>query len=972
MKPKREEPDHAYNIPRLNRIFFWSSLAALLAVVWWLVKVDYDKPWKHYQRQFRRLEAERVRRGIQKEDENLGRGQRKQELDRLEAELGAATATLRQHQADLEAAEAALAQAEKVYYVTDRNNRFARAVYDAYRYAVEKTGEEAKAGRASAAKLAAAEKKLQELEADKEKALLAFQDGSARRDSVQAQRARLTAARDQAQKGIEALTKEKSRLENQLATLKPGFVNLVRNSPMLDFIAPNIKIDQVVVEDLRFDVNFQTIPRVDRCTTCHKASDKAGWEQDAQPFRTHPRLDLLLSSRSPHPLETVGCTVCHSGWDRSVDFALAAHTPKTAAQAHEWEQKYGWEPVHRWDYPMLPMQYVESSCYKCHKPQVVLTGAPRLNAGRETFERIGCWGCHKVEGRIGPKVGPSLRAVAAKTGPDWVRRWVEDPWSFRPTTIMPRFFNLSNTSDAHYKKRNALEVAAITEYLFAKSEPRAVPPLPALAGQPSRGEQLVNQVGCKACHLVGTPADGIASVAMRQRFGPNLIGLRQKTTPDWVYAWIKDPKHWNPDTRMPNLRLTDQEAADITAYLMTLPPAAGFGDAPLADIDPELRAAVTLEYLENILSHREAEKRLAEMLAHEQMVFLGEKLIGRYGCYACHDIAGFEKAEPIGVELTEEGSKIITRFDFGLVHEVPHTRWDWIEAKLHDPRIWDRDKENGPQEKLRMPLFHMTDAQRTEVTTFVLGLVKEQVAPTKRKIYDPHELARNAGLRLVADRNCLACHKLLDFGGDFAQFVDDPSKAPPLLTPTGGKVQPEWLIDFLGSPHTIRPWLEVRMPTFGFDHDQIRQLVGLFQGISRVEDHYPSLDPAELSAESVQRGRRLFGQRGTANYAASLKCNSCHPSGNVLPESPPTQWGPDLNMAHERLRPEWVPKWLRNPQGIQPGTRMPNFFYDENTPLTEKPEQDMLDLRNYLWTLRAGGAESAGRAPAAQAHPRRR
>src|SRR5262249_8637437 len=160
-------------------------------------------------------------------------------------------------QADLEAARTASAKAEKVYYVTDRKNRFARAIYDAYRYGVEKTKNEVDAKLAPPSKLEAGEKRLHELEAEKVKALDAFQDAAAARDSAQASMSRLTRAVDTAQKGIDALTKERGRLENQLATLKPGFVTLVRNSPMFDFIAPNIKIDQVVIDDLKFDVNFQ-------------------------------------------------------------------------------------------------------------------------------------------------------------------------------------------------------------------------------------------------------------------------------------------------------------------------------------------------------------------------------------------------------------------------------------------------------------------------------------------------------------------------------------------------------------------------------------------------------------------------------------------------------------------------------------------------------------------------------------------
>jgi len=259
------------------------------------------------------------------------------------------------------------------------------------------------------------------------------------------------------------------------------------------------------------------------------------------------------------------------------------------------------------------------------------------------------------------------------------------------------------------------------------------------------------------------------------------------------------------------------------------------------------------------------------------------------------------------------------------------------------------------------PVPNLTAAQRTAVTTFVLGLVKDEMSPTVRKNYDPHEQARNEGMRIVADQNCIACHQLQEFGGDFAKFVEDPSLAPPLLTPTGAKVQPQWLIDFVHAPQTIRPWLQVRMPTFGFERDKVSALVAMFQGISRVDERYPFLPASETSAASVQRGSKLFGHKGTSDYAASLKCNSCHPSGNVLPETPPTQWGPDLSMAPARLRPEWVPQWLRNPQAIQPGTRMPNFFYDEGNPFYDGVDQDILDLRNYLWTLGGDVARARGR-----------
>jgi cytochrome c1 len=952
----RQKPDvdHAYNLPRLHRIFFWSSLVSLLVMILWVVKIDYDRDWKRHQREFNRLTAEQTRKAIEAEDKRLAGGSGKQRLEKAEAALAQAGADLKVRQAETDGAAAALRRAQDAFYKADQANRGTRALYDAFRYEYEKVRHEVEAGHAAQSKLEKAQHELDELDRKRGAAGLAFEEASAAVAAAEAQLGALMQARDAAQKDRDALFSNRRRLENRLAGLQTGFVNVVRNSPVLDFMIPSIKVNQTVHEDLRFDVNYQTVPRVDRCTTCHLGIDKKGYEDAPQPYTTHPNLDLFLSSKSPHKLEDIGCTVCHSGWDRSTDFNWAAHMPSDSAEAARWHHERGWHTLHKWDEPMLPMQYVQGQCYKCHTEDVQLAGAPVFNQGRELFERVGCWSCHKVEGKLGPKMGPSLRSLQGKTTQDWVRRWIEDPVGFRPTTLMPAFFNQPNTSDDYSLRRNELEVAAITDYLFAKSDVDPLKSMPAAPGNPVRGKQLVESVGCMGCHLVGTdtapPADHI-----RRQYGPNLMGLAAKTSAAWVYSWIKDPKAMYAETRMPNLRLTDQEANDITAYLMSVPAPSGWGSQALEEPAAQLLDEVTLEYLQTTLSKHEATKRLAQMTHGDKRLFLGEKLIGRYGCYACHDLPGFEKAEPIGVELTGEGSKIIAKFDFGLQHQVPHTRWDWISTKVREPRIWDVGLVKPPQDKLKMPKFNLSPAQVTAVTSFVLGLTKDEIPATRRQVYDPHEMARNHGLRLVADRNCMGCHQLRDFGGDYASLVADPSMAPPLLTPTGAKVQPEWLHDFLQSPTTIRDWLEVRMPTFGFDESQTTTLVNMFQGISRVENRYPRFDAAAATPASIEHGRALFGIRGSSNYDASLKCNSCHPAGNVLPTSPVTQWGPNLALAHQRLQPNWVVDWLRNPQAIQPGTRMPNFFYDGDTKLTDDPERDMRDVRNYLWTLRDPG-----------------
>src|SRR2546429_8949896 len=78
---------------------------------------------------------------------------------------------------------------------------------------------------------------------------------------------------------------------------------------------------------------------------------------------------------------------------------------------------------------------------------------------------------------------------------------------------------------------------------------------------------------------------------------------------------------------MPTLRLSDDEARAITAYLVTL------GEK------------------------KPAPAELAARLADPANVAVGEKLVRKYGCAGCHDIPGMESESRIGVELSSFGSK---------------------------------------------------------------------------------------------------------------------------------------------------------------------------------------------------------------------------------------------------------------------------------------------------------------------------
>jgi cytochrome c len=96
-----------------------------------------------------------------------------------------------------------------------------------------------------------------------------------------------------------------------------------------------------------------------------------------------------------------------------------------------------------------------------------------------------------------------------------------------------------------------------------------------ITGDAANGRTLFTAKGCIACHT----AQGVQGAT--GTIGPNLNGIGDparkptltdggRNTPEHIREWIKDPQKLKPGTMMPNLQLTDQEADDLTALLLTL------------------------------------------------------------------------------------------------------------------------------------------------------------------------------------------------------------------------------------------------------------------------------------------------------------------------------------------------------------------------------------------------------------------
>ena len=112
-----------------------------------------------------------------------------------------------------------------------------------------------------------------------------------------------------------------------------------------------------------------------------------------------------------------------------------------------------------------------------------------------------------------------------------------------------------------------------------------------------------------------------------------------------------NPQEYMPTTKMPNLRLSPDQAKDLTAYLLNNRNKE-FEDSPSHNYDPSVLDDLTVNWFKKSNPEKFAMAKAEKMDQQEKLNFIGEKSIRHYGCFGCHHIDGFENAKPIGVEIT--------------------------------------------------------------------------------------------------------------------------------------------------------------------------------------------------------------------------------------------------------------------------------------------------------------------------------
>ena len=577
---------------------------------------------------------------------------------------------------------------------------------------------------------------------------------------------------------------------------------------------------------------------------------------------------------------------------------------------------------------------------------------------------------------------------------------------FRPHPPMPHALNefgcvichhgqgaATNVSEAHFSTKAWEQPILPARYLEASCGQCHMEPLKGTP-QLNLGRRLLARFGCAHCHAI-TQADGSLIVPVDEP--PSLDHIAEKTTREWLFAWIKNPQAYGVFSTMPNFRFSDQEAADIANFLISQSTTSENSKVPLASMP---------------------------LPSAEQAAVDGAGLYGQLFCASCHatqNSKGILMGGDLAPELTRVGNKVNP---------------DWLRRWLRAPQGYDS--------KTRMPRYRYDDKQLALLTAYLLTkkdddfLANVHLAPSNAE-----SVAR--GKKLTSDYGCAACHRingipppegfapdlsrigskplfqvgflrdmpetLPDYifrkirdprafgpalkmprftladnqvealttallaqtdravsmppelvrsiphakyhpGGDAGRLMEDlrcqschtingnGGDMAPDLSREGSAVQRAWLLDFMRNPDTLRPALIRRMPKFNLSDEEIRGLSDYMLTAYQAPGFDSSaLDVQALNPAAVARGKTLFYSK--------FACQSCHIADYKNDKG---YVGPALADVGSRLTPVWIYRWLQDPDALVPGTSMPS---------PRMTNDEARDLTAFLVTLKNRKKEGA-------------
>jgi len=827
--------DQTYRSQKTLDIVFAVSCILMLLGTLWMFWQDYNREFKHVQREFRDVEE------AMNEHQMIAGLPTGPEVDAKRQLVVDAKERLKQKRAEVQSVERELTARRDLQ---DNKYRGIKADFDSktsyLNIAVEHLN------KAESNRQAVAQKEVDALRAevaDLQKRLSDAQDELDKIDReinetvtkpLDGPQQELTQAED----NLKKVTAAFDRYAKVTAQKRWKFGDTFRSLPIIEGFESPTKIKQVWLPDLTIDYGgFKDVPRYDRCISCHLGIDRGTFDHQSlarltrSPDIIQKDLDKALKRKAElegkegaeDEVKRVEASIKALEKDLERARGMEAKLGKAREMLIERAkiEKLGFDPSDlpkqvRW-LNLTPGQITQ---YAAH---------PRLDLFVDAncahpMEKFGCTACHGGQGSA------TDFANAVHTPADAVQeeKWHEEyGWAhshFWDFPMLSSRFTESSCIKCHY------EVTDLGRHGSKEEAPKLV-----------RGYRLIQENGCFGCHEISsvkagrevgpdlrlepqpaleylTPAeqdkmksDPLNMPGQYRKVGPSLRRLAEKTNQDWVRKWIYSPRGFRPDTRMPHFYgLSNNRKDDLPEDQQKFPDAeiAGIAHYLLAESKGNLEGKDTArEMLEAVVKQRQDELKKGFLAEREwkQLLEVSRRL-GELGL-----IAVPAQANEINRHLTRQKR---------LQEHLQELRMkeDKLKAKKPEPEELSAEEVKD---------LEQTGKELDETTKEVIAAVR--ITPLAKRISDeegksvemPKKGDAAKGRKLFTEKGCLACHSHdgttkaglgvgaahgeANFGPNLSRLA--AKIAPEIGDPDG---QRRWLIQWILNPSVYHP--RTRMP----------------------------------------------------------------------------------------------------------------------------------------------------------------
>lgn len=537
--------------------------------------------------------------------------------------------------------------------------------------------------------------------------------------------------------------------------------------------------------------------------------------------------------------------------------------------------------------------------------------------GRELYHTIGCVSCHQpfdpapkhkidANGRKSPKdkAPPKVKSerppvplppLAMKTTVDDLAKFLHNPLEIRPSGRMPSLSLEPGEGRSiaayllreQFTKDQTAPGSGVAFALYQGNFPKAAD---------VRKAKPIYEAKLPEINLQKALAEAGAKIGKRinSNFGARFHGLLEVPTDgeyrfwtrsdDGSVLWINGKVVVNNDGHHPPKEADGKVTLRRGRHKFDLIFTQGGGGFELA-VQWQTPGSKTLKPIESGVLLNEAAamipKGIAKFTIDNDKVNRGKKFFVDLRCASCH-------------KTNEEFTNVKTAMPLMRLNVT--AKQGCISEKVADG----------------LPVYDLSDKQRIALRE-ALAQVQKGTKPGT-----PEEQVQFA----MTTMNCYSCHQRGKIGGPDAAKTDyfvyetvvdlgEEGRMPPPLHEVGAKLTEKGFDDMLFAGQKYRTYAATRMPQFGKDN------VGHFPALFEKADagKVPERKP-EFSSELVDVGRFLMGGK-------ALACINCHAWGDYrLPGAE----GMDFLDSTRRLKPGWFHAWLKNPQAMRPGTRMPTSW----------------------------------------------